>query len=116
MERQVVNLTGGLDTHSGGELMFQLAEGYRETGRHAMAADTMYLFARRYPDHPLAEQALAWLVRYYASGEVAHVAGRAQAQQARRGHSPMSSHPFKAKLCSRPPPSFPAKRAAAPVS
>ncbi len=80
---QVVNLTGGLDAQSGGELMFQLAEGYRETGRHAMAADTLYLLARRYPDHPLTEQALTWLVRYYASGEVAHVASREQAKQAR---------------------------------
>ena len=80
---QVVNLTGGLDSRSGGDLMFQLADGYRETGRHAMAADTLYLLARRYPDHPLAEQALTWLVQYYASGEVAHVARRHQAQQAR---------------------------------
>lgn len=80
---QVVNLTGGLDAEAGGELMFQLAEGYRETGRQAMAADTLYLLVRRYPDHPLTEQALVWLVRYYASGEVAHVASRQLAQQAR---------------------------------
>lgn len=80
---QVVNLTGGLDPQTGGELVYQLAEGYRETGRHAMAADTMYLLARRYPDHPLTEQALVWLVRYYASGEVSHVTARQQAMQAR---------------------------------
>ncbi|WP_425396637.1 YCF48-related protein [Aeoliella sp.] len=80
---QVVNLTGGLDAQTGGELLFQLAEGYRETGRQAMAADTLYLLARRYPEHPLAEQALVWLVRYYASGEVAHVASQQQAQAAR---------------------------------
>lgn len=80
---QVVNLTGGLDAQTGGELLFQLAEGYRATARHAMAADTLYLLARRYPDHPLTEQALVWLVRYYASGEVAHVAGRQQAHASR---------------------------------
>lgn len=81
---QAVNLTGGLDPQSGGELLRQLAEGYRETGQTAMAADTLYLMARRYPDHPLTEQALVWLVRYYASGEVAHRAAVSQAKQARQ--------------------------------
>ena len=89
---QVVNLTGGLDSQSGGELVFQLAEGYRETGRHAMAADTLYLLVRRYPDHPLAEQALTWLVRYYASGEVAHASSREQAQNTRT--RPLANVPY----------------------
>ncbi|QDU54148.1 YCF48-related protein [Aeoliella mucimassa] len=80
---QVVQLTAGLDTESGGELLYQLAEGYRSTGRQAMAADTLYLLARRYPDHPLTEQALGWLVQYYASGEIAHLTVRRQAKEIR---------------------------------
>ena len=80
---QVVNLTGGLDPQTGGELLYQLSEGYRETGRLAMSADTLYLLVRRYPDHPLAEQALVWLVQYYASGELAHVTIRQQAEAMR---------------------------------
>jgi len=89
---QAVNLTGGLDPQSGGELLFQLAQGYRETGRTAMAADTLYLLARRYPNHPLTEQSLVWLVRYYASGEAAH---RASVQQAKSARSqPLANVPY----------------------
>lgn len=66
---QIVQLTDGLPANGGGELMFQLAEGYRTSGRLDLAADTYYLLARRYADHPLAEQALRWLVQYYASSE-----------------------------------------------
>lgn len=90
---QVVNLTGGLEADAGGELLFQLAEGYRNTGRHAMAADTLYLLARRYPQHALSERALTWLVGYYASGEVAHVSNRRQAQQSRT--RPLANVPYK---------------------
>ncbi len=74
---QVVNMTGGLRPEAGGLLMFQLAEGYRATGRLDLAADTYYLLAHRYPDHPLVEKSLAWLINYYASSEVAHVASMA---------------------------------------
>lgn len=89
---QAVNLTGGLDPQSGGELLFQLAQGYRETGRTAMAADSLYLLARRYPDHPLTEQSLVWLVRYYASGEAAHRASVQQAKSARG--QPLANVPY----------------------
>lgn len=68
---QVVNLTSGLDADSGAELLYQLADSYRTAGRRDMAADTFYLLARRYTDHPLADSALVWLLRYYCSGEVA---------------------------------------------
>ncbi|MEX2172472.1 MAG: YCF48-related protein [Pirellulales bacterium] len=80
---QVVNLTGGLDPASGGELLFQLAEGYREAGQLDMAADTYYLLARRYTDHPVVPRALTWLVQYYASGELAHHAANRTAKNAR---------------------------------
>lgn len=80
---QVVNLTGGLDPHSGGELLFQLAEGYREAGRLDMAADTYYLLARRYSNHPVVPRALQWLIQYYASGEMAHRGEANAAEQIR---------------------------------
>lgn len=80
---QVVDLTGGLDEDSGSELLRQLADGYRETGRLELAADTLYLLARRYPDAPLADAALVWLVRYYASGERRRADARSAASDAR---------------------------------
>jgi hypothetical protein len=68
---QVMNLTEGLSAAAGGELLYQLAEGYRAAGRLDLAADTYYLLARRWPDHPLSDRAVVWLVQFYASGEAA---------------------------------------------
>lgn len=67
----VDRLVDGLDESGGGELLFQLADGYRASGRFDLAADTFYLLARRYPNHPLTDPALVWLVQFYASGEAA---------------------------------------------
>lgn len=81
---QVVNLTGGLDADAGAELLRQLAEGYRQAGRLELAADTLYLLARRYPEAPLADASLLWLLRYYSSSERSHADARiVEAQDAR---------------------------------
>lgn len=93
---QVVNLTGGLDPASGSELLCQLAEGYREAGRYELAAETLYLLARRYPDAPLADAALLWLVRYYASGERAWADSHNQGVDARGGPKTLSNVPSSA--------------------
>lgn len=66
---QVVQLTNGMEAAGGGELVFELADGYRSMGRLDLAADTYYLLARTYPEHPLTEQALRWLIQFYASSE-----------------------------------------------
>jgi photosystem II stability/assembly factor-like uncharacterized protein len=71
-EAQLATLIQGLDAESGGELLFQLAEGYRAQGRLDLAADTFSAFARKWPEHRLVEPALRWLVQFYASGEAAH--------------------------------------------
>jgi photosystem II stability/assembly factor-like uncharacterized protein len=68
---QVANLTDGLDPASAGELMLDLADGYRSAGQLDLAADTYSTLARRWPDHPLVEPALRWLVLFYTSGEAA---------------------------------------------
>ncbi len=80
---QVVNLTDGLDDQRGGQLLFQLAEGYRAKGRLDLAADTYYLVARRWPDHPLVDRSLVWLVQFYASSEAAHYTNRVRGNDAR---------------------------------
>jgi hypothetical protein len=68
---QVAHLTDDLDPASAGELLFELAEGYRAVGKLDLAADALSLLARRQPEHPLVEPALRWLVQFYASGEAA---------------------------------------------
>lgn len=88
---QVVNLTGGLDAASGADLLRQLAEGYREAGRYELAAETLYLLARRYPEAPLADASLLWLIRYYASGERAWADGHGQGVEARGGAKTLSN-------------------------
>ena len=68
---QVSTMIDGLSADDAGQLLVQLADGYRKAGRLDLAADTYFLFARRFPDHPLADQALDWLVQFYASSETA---------------------------------------------
>ncbi|QDU87266.1 Ycf48-like protein precursor [Pirellulimonas nuda] len=68
---QVMHVTGGLSEDSGVELMLWLADAYRTRGQADRAADVLYLLARRYGDHPTAEHATLWLLRYYASSETA---------------------------------------------
>ncbi len=68
---QAASLTSGLDTDSGAELLFQLANGYEQAGKRQLAADTFYLLLRRYTDHALADASILWLLHYYASDEAA---------------------------------------------
>ena len=68
---QVSHLTDDLDPTSAGELLFELAEGYRAAGKLDLAADTYSSLARSQPQHPLVEPALRWLVQFYASSETA---------------------------------------------
>jgi photosystem II stability/assembly factor-like uncharacterized protein len=68
---QVSTMIDGLSSDDAGQLLVQLAEGYRKSGRLDLAADTYFLLTRRFPDHPLAVQSLDWLVKFYASSELA---------------------------------------------
>ncbi|MGH7192258.1 MAG: hypothetical protein ACREJM_01850, partial [Candidatus Saccharimonadales bacterium] len=68
---QIGDLTSGLDDATGGNVVYQLAERFRQAGRWPLAAETFGVIADRYPDHPLAEAALVWLVHYWSSGEAA---------------------------------------------
>ena len=88
---EIANLVDGLDATSGGELLFQLAEQYRSAGKFDLAADTYSLLARKWPDHPLTQPALRWLVQFYASSEMAQRTADRSAKgvrQATKDHPP----------------------------
>lgn len=87
---QVNQMLDGLSDDDCAQLLVQLAESYRKTGRLDLAADTYFLFARRTPDHPLVDSALTWLIEFYASDEVAHrLAARAATNiRSKTDHSP----------------------------
>ncbi|MGH7138481.1 MAG: hypothetical protein ACREHD_22245, partial [Pirellulales bacterium] len=68
---QIGELTAGLDASMAGNVIYQLAQHYRQTGKWPLAAETFAVLVERHPDHPLTEAALVWLVRYWSSGEAA---------------------------------------------
>jgi photosystem II stability/assembly factor-like uncharacterized protein len=68
---QIDNLTSGLPERPSGEILWQLAQRYHQTGQSASAAESLELLLTRYPRHALADPAALWLVQYYASSEVA---------------------------------------------
>ena len=68
---EIKDLISGLDSSRAGNVVYQLAERYRQSGKWELAADTFGLIAQEFPEHPLAEAALVWLVHYWSSGEAA---------------------------------------------
>jgi hypothetical protein len=65
-------MTSDLDESAAAALLFELASQFRQTNQTQLAADTLNLLARRFPHAPITDQALVWLVQFYASGETAH--------------------------------------------
>jgi hypothetical protein len=76
---QVIQLGSGLGDAAAAELIEELAAAHLAVGDLNLAAEVRTHLVERYPADPLAERSLLWLVRLYASSEVAH---------ARRGESP----------------------------
>ncbi len=68
---QVSQLIAHLDTDSAAEVLYRLGNEYAQAGHWALGAETFETLAERYPEHPLCEAALRWLVAYWASSEVA---------------------------------------------
>jgi len=66
---QAEDLVRGLDASAGGDILFELADSLRISDQPDLAADVLDFLVRRYPDHPLCETALIWLVQYYGSAE-----------------------------------------------
>ncbi|QDU31843.1 Ycf48-like protein precursor [Anatilimnocola aggregata] len=68
---QAEDLTKGLSKQSGGEVLFQLAQKYQQSGRTQSALDALQLLLDKYPQHPLADRAAVMLLQHAVSGEVA---------------------------------------------
>jgi hypothetical protein len=75
---QVENLVRGLEVQAGGDVLFQVAQKLRDSGRPELAAEVYDLLIKRCAKHDSYDAALAWLVQYYASGEAAWGLARAQ--------------------------------------
>ncbi len=91
LSAQVNQMLEGLSDDDSGQLLVQLAEGYRKNGQLDQAADMYFLFARRTPDHPLVDSALTWLVQFYASAEIAHRTSTSSAANTRAPEGEVAS-------------------------
>jgi hypothetical protein len=67
---QVEDLTRDLNPSAAGNVLYQLAQQYRCCGQPELAADALSVLVERYPNHPLADAALVWLIPYFGSSEV----------------------------------------------
>jgi hypothetical protein len=68
---QLVQLTRFCSPAKTAELFDELAKAHWRAGELNLAAATRQLLVERFPDEPAAKRALVWLVRLYASSEVA---------------------------------------------
>jgi photosystem II stability/assembly factor-like uncharacterized protein len=66
---QVQDLTKSMTGPSAGQVLYHLGQRYLVAGQWELAAQSFEQLVERYPDHPLSETALVWLIQYYASGE-----------------------------------------------
>lgn len=68
---QLSDLTSDLPGDSGPQTLYQLAMHQHAGGNGPIAAEVMSTLIDRFPDHPLAEKAVGWLLTFYGSREVA---------------------------------------------
>jgi hypothetical protein len=76
---QVIQLCRQYEPAVAAEIIDELASAHVRAGNLNLAAESRTVLVERYPAEPLARQAVLWLVRLYASSEVAH-ARRGQSQ------------------------------------
>ncbi|PQO47998.1 YCF48-related protein [Blastopirellula marina] len=68
---QLGDLTSDLPGDTGPQTLYQLAMHQHAGGNGPIAAEVMTTLVDRFPDHPLAEKAVAWLLTFYGSQEIA---------------------------------------------
>ncbi|MEO8498729.1 MAG: tetratricopeptide repeat protein, partial [Planctomycetota bacterium] len=73
---QIDELTRELSPQAGGDILYQLAQHYREIGRYELACESLQHLLRKYPTHSLSDAAVTWCFEYFASEEVGHAFGK----------------------------------------
>ncbi|TWT33104.1 YCF48-related protein [Blastopirellula retiformator] len=68
---QLGDLTSDLPGDTGPQTLYQLAMHQHESGHGPLAAEVLTTLIDRFPEHPLAEKGVAWLLTFYGSREVA---------------------------------------------
>jgi tetratricopeptide (TPR) repeat protein len=68
---QLNDLTRDFPSRSVASVLYQLAMRYQRSGETELAAHALHRLVNSCPDQDLTDEALVWLVRYYASSEVA---------------------------------------------
>ncbi len=66
---QVEELIRGLDAQASGQVLFELARSLKDSGQLDLAVDVYDFLLNRFPNHPLSEAAVVWLVQYTGSSE-----------------------------------------------
>jgi hypothetical protein len=82
---QVREMTISMNGPGAGQLLYQLGQRYLSAGEWELTAQSYGQLAERFPDHPLADSAMLWLIQYYTSGEVAWQMRRQTQPAARSG-------------------------------
>jgi len=72
---QTGDLLRNMTPQDGGTLLFDMAQDFHRRGNGDSAAEACRTLVDRYPEHPLAENALRWLVHHYTSEEGAWQSG-----------------------------------------
>jgi hypothetical protein len=69
---QIIQMAREFDNATAAEMIDELASAHLAAGNLNLAVEARMMLADRYPGEPMAHRSILWLVRMYASSEVAH--------------------------------------------
>ena len=103
---QIDELTRELSSQAGGDILYQLAQHYREIGRYELACESLQQLLRKNPAHSLSDAAISWCFEYLASEEAGNAFGTQPAVDSHLVQQAATAHAFNAAL----PPNLNRKR------
>ncbi|HRX78790.1 MAG TPA: YCF48-related protein [Pirellulaceae bacterium] len=95
---QADELVRDLSPQAGGDILYQLAQHYREIGRYELACESLQHLLRKFPSHPLSEAALVWCVEYLGSEEAGNAFGKQPAVDSHLVQQASAASAFNAAL------------------